>query len=403
MTHTVEQLKADELFRKIDSEPIRFLKNAAEAGRTVSAYMEDHNPSEDNETLDAFGRLMREAGIVRVSDPAAGLWASPAEDFRKSAAGRVLLQEFFAREWRKVAFGVTRSVQLHGDDAPGSFQRPYQDAQMLHWSKRVSPAIPLSALVTQVTPITGADYRSLVLNYDAEQLRMFRVGESAEIPIATLSESEHTIRLRKYGRGMRASYELLRRMRVDKLSRHIQMMAVQSEIDKVTAAIDVIVNGDGNTDTSAESFDLTTLDGDATAGTLSLIGYLAFKLKFSNPYAMTTALATEAIALQMMTLNMGSANIPLVQVQAQSGFGGFTQINPGLRDQVALGWTADAPASKIVGFDSRFEMEHLVEIGSDIAEAERFITNQTEVMVMSEVSGFAVEDNNAAKILNVGA
>ena len=166
--------------------------------------------------------------------------------------------------------------------------------------------------------------------------------------------------------------------------------------------IDVMVNGDGNNN-APTTYALTTLDDDATAGTLTLPGWLAYKMKFANPYMLTGALAQESVALQMMLLTTGSANVPLVTVQQPSGLGAFTPINPGLRDSVALGWTSDAPAQKIVGFDRRFAIERIVDVGATITEIEQFITRQVQVLVMTEAEGYAIIDKNAINILNVNA
>jgi hypothetical protein len=103
---------------------------------------------------------------------------------------------------------------------------------------------------------------------------------------------------------------------------------------------------------------VTTLDSAATPGTLTLKAWLRFKMKFLNPYALTTMLAQELALLQAMMLSTGSANVPLVVIAGASNFGGFTPINPGLADNVAIGWLAEAPTSKLVGFDraSRWNM-----------------------------------------------
>ena len=204
-----------------------------------------------------------------------------------------------------------------------------------------------------------------------------RVAEGAELPRAKLVGSEHTIRLYKYGRILEITYEAMRRMRIDMAALHVQRIAIQSQIDKLATIIDVLVNGDGNAGTAATSYNLTTLDSAAVAGTLTLKGYLAWKLKFINPYTLTTALAQDAMALQLMLLNTGSANIPLVTIQQPSGFGQFTPINPELGDNVRLGITADAPASKILGFDDRFAVERVTEIGANIQEVLRWSERQT--------------------------
>jgi hypothetical protein len=97
---------------------------------------------------------------------------------------------------------------------------------------------------------------------------------------------------------------------------------------------------------------------------------------------------------------MGTANIPL----AGYSLGGIsTQIRIINRtaDGVRLGYTNNAPSNKILGMDASMAIEHVIEIGSTIAEAERTITNQTQTMVMTEVEGFACLDPGASKVLDL--
>lgn len=408
MPTEINKLDSRELFTQFSRDPMAWFRGVigdinSEETPTLSRALEFVSPSEDGE-LDAYSRMLREAGIIVRSDPQAGFWASPSKRaFFDSPVGRALYTEFFARNWRKVSFAspAQRATLLSTDGTPGSWQRPYVDAATARWDQQIAPAIPLSELVGMTTPISGQDYRAVYLTYDAENLRKFRVGESAEIPITTLTDSENTIQLKKYGRGLRASYEQLRRTRVDKLARMIQIMAVQSEIDKVAAALDVLINGDGNSGTAATTHDLTTLDTAAVAGTLTLKGWLAFKMKFTNPYTITGSLMQEAVALQLALLNVGNANTPLVSAGLSLGTG-LTPMNQ-FADGVRFGWTADAPALKIVGFDRRFALERVTEIGAEISEMEQFITSQTQVMTMTEVEGYAVPDGNATLILDVNA
>lgn len=408
----ITTLGTRELWEQFQNKPLdiyhtvanRMVEAGIEEKPTLSRALEEISPSEKGDSLDAFERLMLEAGIRTKSDPVAGYWASNAGAFTRSAGAKMLLGEFFARNWRKISHGMSeqRAIFLSNDGIAGSFERPYSDAMGVRPSQRIAPAIPLSELVSVTTGINGDTYRSYYLTYDAAALRKYRVGETANIPIAKLSGGEETIRLKKYGRGLEASYEDLRRMRVDKLAFYIQWMALQTEIDKVAAALDVLVNGDGNF--TPQSHNLTTLDSSATAGTLSLKGWLSYKMKFANPYAISTALMQEAVALQLAMLNTGSANVPLLAIPGgQGSLGtGLTPINQ-TNDNVRYGWTSDAPSLKIVGFDRRFALERVTEIGSEISEMERYITNQTQIMVMSEVEGYAYIDQYAVRVLDVNA
>lgn len=406
----ITRLATNELNEQFARDPLTVYRNAAadmearglEDAPTMSRALEFISPSEQGEP-DAFTRLMRENNIITRTDPRAGFYASPATAFLQNAGTRALLMEFYARQWRSVAFADSqqRAVLLSTDATPGSWQRPYYEGAA-RWEQQVQPAIPLSELVGMTTPINGNLYRSLFLEYDATQLRKFRLGEATEIPISTIAAREHTITLKKYGRGLRASYEELRRLRIDKLAWFIRQAAIQSESDKVAAALTVLVSGDGNTDTAAAVHNLTTLDSAASAGTLTLKGWLAFKMKFVNPYFITTALMQEAVALQLATLNAGSANVPLANLNLGGMVQSLQPINT-TSDGVRYGWTSNAAALTIVGFDRRFALEQLVEIGGNIDEMERFITNQTQVMTMTEVQGFATMDPSAALVLDVNA
>ena len=382
---------------------------AYQRGMSLSGLLEVEAPSTPEELkqgLDGFTKMLQYAGIRTQSIPEIGLPASAFGEFDASDSLRALVPEFVARTWRRAQMGAfqTRSSAYLADDfIPGSLLNAWADQAGIRQEKRLAPAIPLSALIAQTTSIDGDAYRAFYMTDSAAQERMGRVGEMGEVPRAYLTGGEHTIRLRKYGRSFEVSYEVLRRTPIDRIAFHLARLAIQTEIDKVAAALDVLINGDGNANTAATSYNLTTLDPLAVAGTLTLKGWLAYKMKFANPYLLTAALVQEAVALQMILLNVGSANVPLVTVQNQLGIGNFTPINTGLSDGTRLGWTADAPALKIVGFDGRLGLERITETGSNIQEVDKYISRQSQVLVMTEVEGYAILDQNAAKILDINA
>jgi hypothetical protein len=396
--------RAADIFERLSPETYRA---AYKRGVSLSAELERMDPSEGyQDGLDAFGRLMKVANIRTKSVREHGVWADQMERFEDSDQTRMLLPEWLARQWRSAVTGQpanTRALYQSSDQIPGTVVNPIWFSQQPIVAD-ISPAIPIDALVAMTVGIRGNTYEAFYLTDVTASERLVRVGELAEIPKVQLTGGDHSVKLHKYGRVIERSYEAIRRMQIDLMALHIRQLAAQTEADKVTAALGVIVSGDGNSNTSATSYNLTTLDTSATAGTLTLAGWLAFKMKFVNPYQMTTALANTDIALQAMLLNAGSANIPLVNIQAQSGFGGFTAINQGLRDNVALGWTADAPSKKIVAIDKRFALIYLQEIGSDIQEVERHASRQAVDLVLSEVNGFAsLNPGPSAKILDVNA
>jgi hypothetical protein len=407
-TITITQLGTRELWDVFSRNPLHVYKDTADKmaaagmdeGLSLSRVLEVLSPSEKGDELDTFGRMMQEAGIRTKSNPAAGWWASKAEVFLKDQGARALLREFAAREWRKVSM---RDVSFLSDDvALGTIMRPWVEGGAPRWSEQMAPAIPLTELVAITTPVDGAEYKSLYLDFDSDEARMVRVAEATDIPLASLRTREKPVYLHKYGRGILSSYEALRRLRVDRLAWFIQSMAIQAETDKVVAALDVAINGDGNAGTAAEVIALTTLDPDAAPGTLTLKAWLAFKMQFKAPYTLTHALMREDVALQLALLNTGSANIPLSTVNIANLGTMLSPINA-FADGVRYGWTDEAPANKIVGYDRRWAIERATEVGSVISESERFILNQTQALTMTEVEGYAVYDSHAVKILDLSS
>lgn len=378
-------------------------RSATQAGMGLSAYLESVDPSssyneQERDGLDAFGRLMREAGIITNSDFSRGYYADRFEKFTEGtkdfdrSCTRALAVEWAVRTWRRVS--EQRSLLTSDTELLGGVMRPYVDNAQVR-AKQIQPAIPLSELVAMRTSIEGDAYRLFFMDADvpADQ-RFVRVSEGAEIPKVTIKGGDHMVRLFKYGRAIEMTYELLRRQRIDKVAFWIARMAVQAEVDKVASAIDVLINGDGNTGTAATNYNQGTLD---TGIVPTLRAYLAFKLKFTNPYVMTTLITREATALSIMLFNLGSANVPLVQAQAALGIGGLTPINPELRDGVRYGITDATAANVVLGFDNRFALEQVTEVGANLQETERYILRQTEVLALSEVEGFAVLDQFATK------
>jgi hypothetical protein len=361
--------------------------------------------------MDAFERMLFVASIKTRSLPEHGVWADTGAAFFKGKdeaekrANRVLMHEWAARVYRHVAIGKsvnTRALYMSGDVAVNSSLRPFADAAQAYDTRRLAPQIPVAELVAETTPIDTDAYRKVYIEDDAEETRMRRVVEGTEIPGAKLMTSEQTIRVKKYGRKLTVTYEQMRRMRLNIVARHIAKMAIQAEIDKVATILDVLVNGDGNSGTTAPVDNLTTLDPGATAGTLTLKAWLAFKKQFASPYALTTFLARNTVTTDIELLDAGTANILLATLAGVSNFGNIRPINA-TSDAVRYGWTSEAPALSIVGFDREWAVERIVEIGATISEMARNPENQTEVMTLTEADAYAKLDVNAARLLDINA
>lgn len=386
---------------------LSYVAKAYDEGRSLSVQLEMDDPSTDypGERTDAFQRLMRAAGIRTKSAPEWGFQADECAAFDQSEATRMLMFEFFRRQYRQAAYGKspnTRALYTSADNALGTVNNPYADNPNARWDKQLAPAIPISALVAMTTPIDRNSYRAFYLTDSAANQRMVRVSESADIPKAKLTGGDREIPLYKYGRALEMSYEQIRRMRIDTVGFHIQRMAVQAQVDKLETVLDVIINGDGNANTAASSFNLTTLGNSSSANAPVLADLLLWKAKWPNPYMLDTILAQEGPAIKLQLLNAGNANIPLVLLPAGQ-VGSLRSINPQIASGQQYGITSAAPSGKWVGIDSRMAIEQVTEIGATITEMQRYIHNQTEILTMTETEGYAVIDQNASKVLNLAA
>ena len=379
----------------------------------LTAYLEELDPSSkyandpNMRGTDAFERQLLAAGIRTKSDPRRGLYADKFERFWTSdkPGAETLAPEFIARKWREAAYGL-----LPGDEGKRFYASsdPVSDVMYPDFlasvarQKQIAPAIPLSTMLAITTPIDSGVYKAFYLTEDSDERTMRRVAEGTDVPTAVLTGGDHTISVKKYGRRLLGSYETFRRMRIDRFALHIALLAVQAEVDKVTTALDVLVNGDGNASTAATNSNLTALDAAAVAGTPTVKGYLAWRMLWTSPYNCNTVLALSEHILEMLLMNVGSGNVTFGQLQGLFGIGGVQPIGPQM-GPVMIGWDTNAPAEKWVGFDNRFALEMVTEMGSSLTETDKIIGQQLNEIVMTESVGFCILDVNSHRTLTLNA
>lgn len=380
-------------------------KEAYERGMNLSRYLEKLDPTTgfDNPYVvgDAFQRALASCGIRLEADPVRGISASRLEDVVKHPKAQHLAVELIARSYRGAANPNTRSPNLMSTQGiPG--QMINQFAYAGPRGIPLEPAIPLSEIVGQTTGISEQVYKPFYIN-DVGTVTA-RVGEAAEIPAVKITTKENVIQLQKFGRRLDYTYESMRRIPIDLLAQTVRRIAIKIETEKVSKALGVIVSGDGNTGSTPTSYTLTSLDSGTTANNLTLKAWLAFKMKFQNPFIMTTVLAQSDSALKVMLLSTGTANLPMVLWSGVVGAQGVTPINQTLSGGERIGWLTDAPAGKLVGFDKRFAVERVFEIGGTIQESDRDVKSQLNSLVLSEIEGYSImEGGNATKILDMTA
>lgn len=248
----------------------------------------------------------------------------------------------------------------------------------------VTPANSLSVTATKLNMIDDADNR--------EAVEMKRVQEGADFPIAELKLAESAIRLFKYGRAVKATYEAIEFMRVDMFTRTMNMIA-QDIADKQSArAINVLVNGDGNNNKIKT---ITT----ATADTITVDDLLELAMQFqtNSGVNVTTLVTNKDFYKQIYKMVFSNTDTRGVTQ-------GFTFNTPQFNNvNVNLVWSDAVPKisnkNAVIALNNSVSLTKYVANRMNIREIQTNIHNQTQLGVVSEISGFAKYDDRAALAL----
>ena len=353
------------------------IEKAAMEGISLSTYL--NNKYADivkkfEGELDAFDIALLSKGIIVKDNLEFGIQSSSMMKFFTTDENKILFPEFMIRQLR----------QLSG-----------------------RPSI-INELVASTRVITGDAAKQVVLDLtdtpagkkNKQALKKRRIAEGADIPVATLKLGEIAIKIYKYGIGVKATYEVLRRTTIDMFRKQMELVTVQAAYDEVGAVIDVVLNGDGNTN-PAEVYNANDLNSEAVEGKLDEVTLVKFLVK-QAPFSYDTIIVDEDVYTQICTMlmdkNLTNAINPRVNFE-------FPQ---GLLSNLRVIYSEDLPLSndskhQIIGLAKNYAIEKVVEAGSTIQEVSKAIQNQTQLAVMTENAGFAKIDSRASAILKLTA
>lgn len=355
-SYSVADLQKRSTEAKIDlTKGMDIYRDAAKRNMSLSQYLELLDPSQEDDSLDAFGRQMALYGIRTVSNPKTGVYADKVERFYASnqPATQTLFPEFLNREMRQA--------------------RLQQDIT--------------SEIVAVRTSIDSDTYRTTYVDTTAlDTYRLKRVAESAEVPTAKLKTSENVIKLYKYGIRLLVTYEAIRRMAIDQLRVHLNLIAMQDGIDRGSTALDVAINGDGNNN-AATNATAVSLDAAATTG-VTYKAWIGWLMSF-YPYQVTTVAGNAASLLAILTLQFpGVDPLSLLAQYAGNNTGMRVEMQPGVFVPIRLVLDNSLPTKTLVGIDKRFGIEEVSEIGASLTETNKIISQQFNEIVFTEVLGY---------------
>ena len=276
---------------------------------------------------------------------------------------------------------------------------------MLRWQNRQDAIERVEPLLAQSRTIAGNELVSTVVLDDSAERGTFTVPELANIPVRTIRTSETAVKMYKHGSAYRTSYEFNRRASLDLLTPYAARVARELEISKVKAATDVLINGDGvNGAATVEA--ITTHGGTANALSSNYKALAKFLMNMAKDGIPADTLVgnydmfVDLMFMFSQVLNSGvseaeklqSVGAPVVNMQL-----------PIMNNSVNFVLSSTMPAGRLLAFNRSETLEELVEAGSQIAESEQAIRNQSIVYVRTENSGFRLAFGDTRRILNTTA
>lgn len=230
----------------------------------------------------------------------------------------------------------------------------------------------LADIVATVTDIDGMDYRSItsVPSEDDKSLKI--VGEGAKIPQTEVKTRENLVQLHKRGRMLVASYEALRFQRLDLFTVTLNQIGAYIARAQLKDAIDVLVNGDGNSN-SASVVNVSSTGTVAYADLIKLWSNLA-------PYELNTILAPTAQMEKILQITQ------LQDANSGQNFHGTGKMITPLGAKLIHAPELDS--SKIVGLDKNCALE-MVQAGGVVTDYDKLIDRQLERAAVTCTAGFS--------------
>lgn len=351
------------------------IEAAAAEGVSLSTYLNNKYASiveKFNGELDAFDIALLSKGIIVKDNMEFGIQSSSMMKFFTTDENRNLFPEFVIRQLRQISS---------------------------------MPSI-INDLVASTRVITGDSAKQVVLDLsktpagqkNKQALKKRRIAEGANIPVAELKLGEIAIKIYKYGIGVKATYEVLRRTSIDMFRKQMELVSLQAGYDEVGAVIDVILNGDGNTN-PAEVYTATELNPSAAEGKLDEITLVKFLVK-QAPFNYDTLVVDEEIYTQICTILMDKNLTNAMNPQISFTFPQGLLNNLRVIYSEDLGLTSDGK-HQIIGLAKNYAIEKTIEAGSMINEVAKTVENQTQLAVMTENAGFNKIDSRASAILKL--
>ncbi|HDP34130.1 MAG TPA: hypothetical protein ENN29_03355 [Candidatus Hydrogenedentes bacterium] len=284
------------------------------------------------------------------------------------------LDDYCAKEFGVDLQRITVERFFHSDpDAKWLFPEVVREAVLA--GLRRKPRYP--ELIVRDERISGPVYDMPYVNEDPDEEELRSVAEGAAIPESVIRYGDRVVRLDKKGRGVIASYEVIRRMSVDMLRVHMRRMGERLGRNLDARLTEVLVSGDGSGETEPEEFN-SHASGNWQYADL-VLGHLALLLQ--NHFTPTHILAGPLTTGTVLTLEHPAANTPLFDFAKTGAFP--TPLG------MKLVPMSSHPETKMTFMDAGYAVQKLTE-QELLLENDKLINQQWDRAYMTIVTDFAI-------------
>ena len=319
---------------------IRLEKGMYGTDRSFTQTLEALDPSDNYKGTEMEGLDAYERQLKRFDIKPSGADSSVVGKFFQTSDAAVLFPEY-----------VSRAVRYGMDEA--SF---------------------LPHIVAATTNIDSMDYRVMDLKMTSDNATMNVISEGETLANSDFTVSDRTIRLKKRGRMITTSYDVLRFQRLDIVSIALKRIGAYLAQSLMADAVDVLINGD--TSNSGNAADKIAL----TSSAYTYAELIDFWSEFS-PYELNTILANPMVTNEMLKLpefRDAAAGLNFHGTGKLITPFGANLINT---DFVSLD-------NGLIGLDKNCALE-MVQAGDITTDYDKLIDRQLERVAITSTAGFA--------------
>lgn len=249
---------------------------------------------------------------------------------------------------------------------------------------RQKPHYP--TLIVRDETVHGASYDVPYVEESESNEELLGVAEGASIPESEITYGDRIVKLDKKGRGVIASYEVIRRMSVDMLRVHLRRIGERLGRNLDARLATVLVNGDSS---GAGTAPVTVNTATAGAWVYSDLVKGFAKLALDHYFTPTHMIANSALIQTL--LNLDEFKDSALFDFAKTG-------NMPTPLGVRLVPLADQPANKLTILDSKYAVAKLTEQDL-LVESDKLINQQWDRTYLTVVTDFAILYQKARIVL----